>query len=171
MNQRRRNTTANTPLSESEIEIVEFQRRYARHFRDLNYNWLEKHFEVEPYDKIVLNDPHKQIIRLGGFVFFARVRGDVVGTCALLKHTDRKYELAKMGVAESFRGRGVGRRLTRAAIEKARGLGADTLVLATSKLLPAANHLYRSMGFQYADQSVIGPLPYKRETIVMAMEL
>ena len=57
------------------------------------------------------------------------------------------------------------------AIDKARALGANTLVLATSRLLQAANHLYESLGFQYADLSVIGPLPYKRETIVMAMKL
>jgi len=160
-----------TALPESAVEIVEFHRRYARYFRDLNYEWLEKYFEVEPYDRIVLNDPRKQIIKLGGCVFFARVKAEVVGTCALLKHTERKYELAKMGVTERFRGRGVGHRLTQAAIDKARSLGADTLVLATSKLLPVANHLYESMGFQYTDLSIIGPLPYKRETIVMAMEL
>jgi len=160
-----------TLLPGSAIEIVEFQSRYARYFRDLNYEWLEEYFEVEPYDRIVLNDPQKQIIKLGGYVFLARVEAEVVGACALLKHTERKYELAKMGVTERFRGRGVGRRLTQAAIDKARALGADTLVLATSKLLPVANHLYQSKGFQYADLSIIGPLPYKRETIVMAMEL
>jgi putative acetyltransferase len=158
-------------LPGSAIEIVEFQPRYAKYFRDLNYEWLEKYFEVEPYDRIVLNDPQKQIIKLGGCVLFARARSEVVGTCSLLKHTEKKYELAKMGVTERFRGRGVGRRLTQAAIDKARTLGAETLVLATSRLLPTANHLYESMGFQYADLSVIGPLPYKRETIVMAMKL
>jgi GNAT superfamily N-acetyltransferase len=160
-----------TQPSGSAIEIVEYQPRYARYFRDLNYEWLEEYFEVEPYDRIVLNDPQKQIIKLGGYVFFALADAEVVGTCALLKHTERKYELAKMGVTERFRGRGVSHLLTQAAIDKARALGAETLVLATSRLLPTANHLYQSMGFQYADLSVIGPLPYKRETIVMAIEL
>ncbi len=159
------------PRSEVEVEIVEFQPRYAEYFRDLNYEWLEKYFEVEPYDKIILNDPQKQIIKLGGYVFFARVGEHLVGTCALLKHTERKYELAKMGVSERFRCRGIGRRLTQAAIDKARALGGNMLVLATSRRLPVANHLYESMGFEYADPSVIGPLPYKRETIVMAMDL
>jgi ribosomal protein S18 acetylase RimI-like enzyme len=162
---------ADKPLSEPSVEIVKFHQRYARYFRDLNYEWLEKYFEVEPYDRIILNDPQKQVIKLGGRVLFARVKGKVVGTCALLKHTDRKYELAKMAVAESFRGRGVGRLLTQAAIDKARELGADVLVLATSRLLPAANHLYESMGFRSVDQSEIGPLPYRRESIVMALDL
>ena len=159
------------PGSGLAVEITGFKRRYARFFRDLNYEWLMNYFEVEPYDRIVLNDPEKQILKNGGYVFFAKVDGEIVGTCALLKHTDKKYELAKMGVTERLRGHGIGRRLVEAAIAKTRELEADTLVLATSKLLPAANHLYESMGFQYVGQSVIGPLPYKRETIVMAMEL
>ena len=161
----------NKPESEVVIEIVEFKRRYARYFRDLNYEWLEKYFAVEVYDEIILNDPEKEVLRRGGYVFFARVKGEIVGTCALLKHTDKKYELAKMGVTERLRGHGIGRRLAEAAIVKARELDADTLVLATSKLLSRANRLYESMGFRYVDLSVIGPLPYKRETIVMAMDL
>ncbi len=160
-----------TTLPESAIEIVEFQPRYARYFRDLNYEWLEEYFEVELYDKIILNDPEKHVIKQGGCVLFALTRGEVVGTCALLKHTESKYELAKMGVTRKYRSRGIGRRLTQTAIDKARTLGANTLVLATSKLLPVANHLYEDMGFLHVDLSVIGPLPYNRETIVMAMKL
>ncbi len=158
-------------LPESAIEVVEFQPRYAQHFRDLNYEWLEEYFEVEPYDRIILNDPEKHVIKQGGCVFFALVAGEVVGTCALLKHTENKYELAKMGVIGKYRGRGIGRRLTQTAIDKVRTLGANTLVLATSELLLAANHLYENMGFQHVDLSAIGPLPYDRETIVMAMKL
>ena len=113
------------------IEIIEFQPRYARHFRDLNYEWLEEYFEIEPFDRIILNDPQKQIIRRGGFVFFARTGDEIVGTCALLKHAEKKFELAKMGVTAAHRSRGVGRQLALVAIEKARLMGADTLVLAT----------------------------------------
>ena len=155
----------------SSIDIIEYESKYARYFRDFNCEWLEKYFEVEPYDRIVLNDPQKQIIRLGGYVFFARWGGDIVGTCALIRHTDRKYELAKMGVTERFRGHGIGRRLIAAAIDKARSLDAATLVLATSRVLAAANYLYQDMGFQYTDLAEIGPLPYKRKTIAMKMVL
>jgi GNAT superfamily N-acetyltransferase len=150
-------------------DIIEYKAKYARHFHDINTAWLEEFFSVEPYDRIVLNDPQEHIIRQGGFIFFARVKGEIVGTCALLKHAEKKYELAKMGVLGDFRGCGIGRLLVQAAIDKAQMLGADTLVLATSRKLEAANRLYHSMGFQEADRSVIGPLPYKRESIVLAM--
>lgn len=158
-------------LAPSEIEIIGFRRKYARFFRDINYEWLQEYFEVEPYDRIVLDDPQRNVIGLGGKIFFARVKGEVVGTCALLKHTEKVYELAKMGVTREYRGMGIGRRLVEAVTEEARRLGAGKLVLATSRLLPAANHLYQSMGFVLADEAVIGPLPYRRETIVMALSL
>jgi putative acetyltransferase len=161
----------NTAMPQSGIEIVEFQAKYARAFRDLNYAWLEQFFSVEPYDRIVLNDPHSEIIRRGGYILFALRGHEVVGTCALLKHTEKKYELAKMAVSEEVRGQGIGKRLVVAAVEKARSIGADTLVLATSDQLVAANHLYLSSGFQHADPSLIGPLPYKRKSIVMVMTL
>jgi putative acetyltransferase len=154
-----------------DIRIIEFKSKYARQFREINRAWLEEYFEVEPYDQIVLDDPQGQIIALGGYVFFALVGGDVVGTCALLKHTERKYELAKMGVRKQYRGQGIGRRLTEAAIEKVRSLGADTLILATSNNLEAANRLYHSMGFHQVDVAEIGPLPYKRKSIVFRMNL
>jgi putative acetyltransferase len=157
--------------SEPKIEIVGFRPQYARHFRDINTEWLEKYFSVEPYDRIVLNDPRKHILERGGRILFARVDDEFAGTCALLKHTENKYELAKMGVLERFQDLGVGRKLIEAAIDEARSLGATTLVLATSKLLDSANRLYQSMGFLYVDSSVIGPLPYERETVAMSLDL
>lgn len=160
-----------SPASQEDVRIVEFKPKYAHHFRDINREWLEEYFEVERYDQIVLNDPQGQIIAHGGFVFFATIGGEVVGTCALQKHAERKYELAKMGVAKAYRRNGVGRKLAQAAIDKARSVGADTVVLATSQILEAANALYYSLGFQLADISEIGPLPYKRRSIVMKLLL
>ena len=159
------------PEPEPKIEIIDYRPRYARYFRDLNYEWLEKYFEIEPYDRIVLNDPQKHILDRGGKILFARVGKEIVGTCALLRQTESKYELAEMGVTERYHGRGVGRHLVEAAIKEARTLGVTTLVLATSKLLESANHLYESLGFRYVDLSVIGPLPYERDTVAMALDL
>jgi GNAT superfamily N-acetyltransferase len=160
-----------SPGAHSEVTIIEFRPKYARQFSEINREWLEEYFEVEPYDEIVLNDPRGQIIAHGGYVFFAMMDDKVVGTCALLRHAEKKYELAKMGVRKPYRGRGIGRRLTEAAIEKVRSLGADTLILATSNNLEAANRLYHSMGFHQVDIAEIGPLPYKRKSIVLRMML
>jgi len=157
--------------SAEEILIEDYRPKYREHFRALNYEWLERYFSVEPYDRIVLADPQREVIGRGGCVLFALIGEDVAGTCALIKHTERKFELAKMGVSPKFQGRGVGRRLCRAAIARAAQLGAETLILATSPRLEAANHLYRSLGFMPVDTSEFGPLPYSRHSIVMALDL
>ena len=153
------------------VKIIGFEPEYAGYFRDLNYEWLEKYFEIEPYDRIVLENPIQHIIKQGGYIFMALVDGKVAGTCALMKHTEKKYELAKLGVTEKYQNFGVGRKLVEATIERSKQLGADKLILATSKRLDAANHLYYEMGFDYCDLSEIGPLPYSRETVVMMMIL
>ncbi len=153
------------------IEILEFKPKYARYFKEINQEWLEEFFTVEPYDRIVLEDPYGEIIAHGGVVLFAAINNEIVGTCALIKHTAAKYELAKMGVERSYRGKGIGRKLTEAAIAKARLLGAETLVLATSTSLEAANALYNGMGFHEVGLDEIGPLPYKRKSIVMRLNL
>ena len=156
---------------QEEITIVDYKRKYARYFRDINRAWIEEYFELEQYDLIMINDPESQIIAHGGCVLFAVLDGDVVGTCALLRHAERKYELAKMGVLKQYHNRGVGKKLAKAAIQKARALGADILVLATSRKLKAANHLYRSLGFCEVDLAEVGPLPYRRESIAMRLSL
>ncbi len=154
----------------TKVKIVDFEPKYAGEFRDLNYEWLEKYFEIEPYDRIVLENPINHILKLGGFIFIALVDDKVAGACALMKHTEKKYELAKMGVTEEFQNFGIGRKLVEATIEKTNEVNADKLILGTSKCLEAANHLYKKMGFEYCDLSEIGPLPYNRETVVMKME-
>jgi len=153
------------------VRIIEFESKYAVNFRDLNYEWLEKYFEIERYDRIVLENPINNIINFGGFIFIALIDDEVTGTCALMKHTEKKYEIAKMGVVGKYQNLGIGRKLVEATIEKSKKLGADKLILGTSKCLKAANHLYQKMGFEYCDLAEIGPLPYNRETVVMKMEL
>jgi GNAT superfamily N-acetyltransferase len=160
-----------TDSKENLIRIVSYDSHYDDAFRELNYEWLEEFFDIEPYDRIVLGNPQKHIIDKGGKVFFALKGDEVVGTCALLKHADHKYELAKMGVAKSHQGEGIGRMLVEAAIEETKRLGATHLVLATSKLLTTANHLYERLRFRYVDMAEIGPIPYKRETIAMLRKL
>lgn len=159
------------PFDKFAVTIVEFKPKYAARFREITREWLEEFFEIEPYDRIVLKDPEGQILGHGGSIFFALVGEEVVGTCALIRHAEKKYELAKMGVERNYRGHGIGRKLAEAAIEKARQAKADEVILATSKVLEPANRLYHHLGFQETRMDEIGPLPYKRRSIVMKLDL
>lgn len=117
------------------------------HFRRLNEEWLDKQFSIEPIDEELFDNPRQAIIDKGGDILFAEYEGQIVGTCALLKSGDA-FELAKMGVDPRYRGRGLGKILLSAAIDKARELGAHRIYLLSSTNLPAALALYKSLGFE-----------------------
>lgn len=153
------------------VEIIDYKPQFKRYFKSLNLEWLQKYFTVEEDDKRLLSDPRREIIKAGGFVLFARLAGKIVGTAALLKHYDRIYELAKMAVSEKARGQQAGRKLALAAIERAKKLGAEQVVLLTSPQLAAANNLYRSLGFAETSGAQPWATAYSRESIAMSLNL
>jgi ribosomal protein S18 acetylase RimI-like enzyme len=134
--------------SDAHVTIVSYRPRFRRDFERLNLEWIRRHFWIEPDDKRVLADPKGHILARGGEVLFALLDGKVIGTCALKKWTPARYELAKMAVDPTTRGRGIGAQILRASIERARTLGASELVLETHSSLQAAIHLYRRFGFE-----------------------
>ena len=71
------------------------------------------------------------------------------------KTGEHSYELTKMGVRESARGRKAGEYLLRAVLRRARELGADPLYLLTSSKCAAAIHLYEKLGFAH-DAEIMG---------------
>lgn len=152
----------------SEVRIVDYAPRHRDRFRELNLAWITEHFRVEDADRRALDDPEGYILGHGGHIFIAEADGRVVGGCALLRVDDGAFELAKMAVDPSVRGRGVGRALGEAAIGRARVLGAPRVELLSNTRLTPAITLYRSLGF------VEVPMPandYERANIKMVLEL
>jgi putative acetyltransferase len=143
----------------------------ARAFRALNEAWITTHFVIEPEDERVLSDPQGQIVDRGGEVLLARAGDRVLGCVALIPEGDGAWELAKMAVDETVRGRGTGRLLLAAAVAEARRRGATALVLASSVDLPAAVHLYEAVGFRHVAPEEAGHVPYARASVFMRMEL
>jgi len=169
MYQRIRARLDRRPLSD--VEVVPFRQRYGKRFRELNREWIEKHFAMEPMDEAILADPRRRIIDRGGQIFFALQGKEVIGTCALLRHGADLFELSKMAVTEKAQGRQVGRRLAQTALEKAGALGARTVFLQTSPRLLAANNLYRSLGFTLDPGKDLPVTAYARPTITMRLDL
>ena len=56
------------------IEIISFEPKYAKDFKDLNIAWLKKYFVVEPHDSELLDACEETIINRGGFIFFCKNR-------------------------------------------------------------------------------------------------
>ena len=134
-----------------EASIIDFAPQYADAFRDLNLAWIRQHWEPEEADIKALDHPREYILDPGGQILLAVKAGEVVGTAALLKMDDGGFELAKMTVAADARGLGIGKLLMKAAIERARALGARRLFLESNSVLDAAIQLYESTGFEYIE--------------------
>ena len=132
------------------VEVTDFAPEHRVSFEKLNSAWLQKYFRVEQVDRKILRHPEKEIIEKGGFVFFAQLGGEIVGTAALIKLDDETYEITKMAVAEKARRKQVGRKLADTAIARAKEMGARKIVLRTDKKLRAAVDLYRKVGFKTA---------------------
>ena len=129
-------------------EIVEFKSEHAAAFKALNEAWISKDFALEAKDREVLGDPEGKILKPGGRIFMAVQDGEAVGCVALLKMPDGGYEVAKMTVAESQRGTGLGRRLMVRCIQAGAEDGVSRLYLETNSGLAPALGLYRAMGFK-----------------------
>ena len=153
---------------QAETDIVDYSAEHGEVFRDLNLEWIERYFEVEDSDRESLDDPQHHILDPGGAIVMACHHGNVVGTCALIKMDDERYELAKMAVSEAARGKGIGWLLGRAIIERARDLGATTVYLESNTMLTPAIALYRKLGFKRVTGA---PSPYHRCNIQMELEL
>lgn len=131
------------------IEIVDYRPEYLAAFKRLNVMWINSHWSLEPHDLEVLGNPEDSILSRGGCILVALVNGKPVGVVALcrMEYQDYDYELAKLAVDPEVRGTGLGEAICRAAIERAKSLGAKKLFLESNTLLKPAINLYRKLGF------------------------
>ena len=152
-----------------DVRIVPYQKKYKKEFKNLNIEWLEKYFTVEPIDKKIINSPEEEIITKGGEVFFALLDNEVVGTCAVIKVDRNTYELTKMAVTEKVQGKQVGKKLGLTVIGFVVSKRGKKIVLDTNLKLTAAIQLYRKLGFVSVPFKYDNK--YKRELIRMELNL
>ena len=152
-----------------DTSILYFDNTLAKEFTNLNYEWLEKYFVIEPHDTEMLENPKTYIIDKGGEILFAKVNDTIVGTVALIKISDNYYELAKMAVTEQFQGKKIGTLLLEAVITYAQEHDIKTLMLESNRTLKAALHLYQKIGF--IEIPTDPNSPYDRADIKMELHL
>lgn len=83
----------------------------------------------------------------GAFWVVEDDRGEIVATCGLKPLPNGSVELRKMYLMPHVRGQGLGRKLLKTAIAKARALGFRRIELETASVLREAIALYESAGF------------------------
>jgi putative acetyltransferase len=140
-------------------------------FHALNEEWIHRYFTMEAADRAALDDPFRRVVAAGGDVLIVRVGAERVGCVALVPTGNGVYELSKMAVTPELQGRGIGRKLLLAAIERARALGATSIFLGSNTKLASAIHLYESVGFAHVAPEQIGPMPYERANVFMELVL
>ena len=156
-------------MTQREIEIVTYRPELAEDFAQLNREWLEKYFTVEPLDEEYLSDPEGHIMQPGGEIFFAIEGNRVIGTCAAIPREDGTIELAKLAVTPSAQGRGLGRALSVAVIEFARTRGVKSVYLVSSSVLGPALRLYETLGFR--NLPFPWPPPYTDADVYMELDI
>lgn len=130
------------------IEIIAYRDEHGPAFRAIHKKWLEEYGLLEEADLVILNDPRGSIIDTGGVIYIAWAEDKVVGSAALIKEYEGVYELAKMGVDDAWRGKGISKMLLERCIDKAREFGAHRVVLFSNDQLTTALGLYRRYGFK-----------------------
>lgn len=152
----------------STIEILEYTPSLQPDFERINRQWVEQFFTLEEFDRKQLENPQEYIIDKGGTILFARDGETILGTVGLVKAGEQEFEMIKMGVSPEARGRGIGRLLGKAALEKARDMHGRKVVLYSNSKLEAALGLYKSIGFK---EIPMGCSQYGRCNVKMEIDL
>ena len=149
-----------------DIKIIPYRSEHHDDFKQLNLEWLDHFHLTETHDLMILDDPQGEVIDKGGFIFMAEADGNIVGSAGLMKEHEGVYELIKMAVTESHRGKGIARLLIERCLYKAREIGAEKVTLFSNHQLETAISLYAKYGFQHTEV-VNSPM----ETADVRMEL
>ena len=96
-------------------------------------------------------------------------KNEPVGCFALIKKTDKRFELGKMAVNKSHHGLQIGQKLLMYAIDFAKNKNWDTLELYSSTKLDTALHIYKKYGF--INVPLEDNLEYLRSDIKMELTL
>jgi len=153
----------------SQIEIRSFRAGDSPAFSALNEAWIAPLFCIEDKDRETLGDPEGKIIAHGGHIYMMFEGDDAVACCALLLLRPGVFEVAKMTLAETHRGRGLGRKILAHTIARGQALGAASLYLETNDTLHDAIHLYEELGFRHLPQERVAPSPYARANVFMEL--
>ena len=154
-------------FNNSNICIQEYKTKFDKDFFVLIQAWIEESWILEESDKKDLLNP-KKIIDNGGQVFFAVENQSAIGTVAMIKSSDYKFELAKMTVKENYRGKGIANMLMDQCLNFAKQKNAKEIFLISNDSLTIARNLYDKYGFKEVD---LDSIKYDRGNVKMILKI
>lgn len=128
------------------MKIISYDPRFKDDYKQMNLEWITKFFKVEKKDLEQLSNP-EDCIKNGGEIFFVTDGDTAIGTCAMYKISESRYELAKMAVRPAFQGQGLSNLLMQTCETWARQKGASEILIISNTSLTPAITLYKKHGF------------------------
>ena len=93
------------------MQIVPYKSEHKKFFTEINARWIEKYFEIEPYDFEQFDRSKEIFIDEDGYIFIGIIEEKPMASFALLKLEDGIFELSKMAVSIEYLGQGYGNQL------------------------------------------------------------
>src|SRR5688572_1224368 len=153
---------------ENAIQIIEYEEKYNSDFKKLNLDYLDKYDLTESHDMIILDNPEEIVLKTGGFIWLAKAGDEIVGTVGIMPEGHGIFELIKMCVAESWRGRGISKLLMETCLQKVKELGGVKLFLFSNHQLQTALKLYKKYGFKNVE---VTDSPFETADVKMELDL
>lgn len=149
INRRPINERARSLDNNDQVTVVDYQPALKKHFQNLVTPWLSEVTggKLEEEDKFTINNPDKAYLASGGFLFFARYKGEIAGCVALKRLSDNEFEFAKLYIRNEYRNLGIATKLIERCISRCKENEAKRLWLQTTNRMPQAHKLYYKLGF------------------------
>ncbi|WP_026691390.1 GNAT family N-acetyltransferase [Alteribacter aurantiacus] len=109
------------------------------------------HNEQPPMKLLLLADPSKEKVTdyvHNGDCYIAEKSGETIGVYVLLKTDAETAELMNIAVKESAHGKGIGKKLIKDAVQRAKNTGLKTLEVGTGNSSIGQLALYQKCGFR-----------------------
>ena len=152
---------------DNNIEIIEYDEKFHADFKRMNLEYLDKYNLTESHDMIILDNPEEVVIKSGGFIWLAKAGDEIVGTVGIMPEGHGIFELIKMCVAESWRGKGISKLLMETCLQKVKELRGEKLILFSNHQLQTALKLYTKYGFKNVE---VTDSPFETADVKMELE-
>lgn len=150
------------------IEIIEYNDKYQPDFKRMNLEYLDRYNLTESHDLQILDDPKGTVLKNKGYLWLAKAGKEIVGSVGIMNEGHGIFELIKMCVAESWRGKGISKLLIEKCLEKVKELGGKKLILFSNHQLRTALKLYEKYGFRNVE---VTDSPFETADVKMELEL